>query len=160
MKKIALAILMVGPLTPAMASPYFRIAKFGNLHPVAGALLDVGDLKKSELAGLVPLVTHTPADGCMLPSIVCEDWTPFAVGGGMNAGYLTFEIAPLANVLPWMAAAALAAIPEKFDGARAIFKPAQDQQAVTFSAGPVWEYQERTNKGYFKLFTGLALHFQ
>lgn len=141
----------------AMAAPYFRLIDLAHPQPVGGALLDPTSLGNSEAAALLPLVTHSPQDGCLTPSIVCADWSPLAVGASMNAGQVTLNVAPIANVLPWMQTLALKVIPESWAGTRAVFR--KGDGGVTFSAGPVWQYRQSTNKGYFKVFTGLALHF-
>ena len=157
MKTLALLLVLA---SSAQASPYFRFIDLGHPQPVIGALVDPMNYKKTSASSLLPIFTHSPNDGCLLPSIVCEDWTPLALGAAVNEGNFTFDVAPLANVLPWMAAAGYALTPASWSGLRHIFAPAvQPALPVTFSAGPVWEYQERTNKGYFKIFTGLALHF-
>lgn len=155
MKK--LVMLMMFMPTFAAASPYFRLLDISHPQPVAGALLDVKDLNNTEGASLLPLITHSTKDGCILPSVVCEDWSPLAVGGSMIAGRLTLNVAPLVNVLPWVQAVALAVTPAKWQGIVNVLKPADS--SVTFSAGPVWQYRQDTNKGYFKIYTGLALHF-
>lgn len=156
MKKIILAVLLAPSF--AVAGPYFRLLDMSHPSPVAGALIDpMQDLKQTEAASLLPLITHSPKDGCLLPSIVCEDWTPLAVGGSMIAGHLTLDVAPLLNVLPWLQSAALALTPAKWQGVANILKPADS--SVTFSAGPVWQYRQDTNRGYLKIFTGMALHF-
>lgn len=156
MKKLLIIVLMLP--SAAIANPYFRLIDPHHLQPVVGALLAPEDLKHSSAASLLPLVTHSPNDGCMLPSIVCEDWTPLAVGASMNSGQITFDIAPLANVLPWMQRGAKSIVPASWTATRAMLEATPESQ-VSFSAGPVWEYRQATNKGYFRLFTGLALHF-
>lgn len=156
--KTILSLVILLAATRAQARPYFRPLDPSHPQPVAGALLDPSRLGDTSAASLLPLVTHSPADGCLLPTVVCEDWTPLAVGAAMNAGKLTFDVAPLANVLPWMQSAALAIIPAKYDAARRFFAPGPSGP-VTFSAGPVWEYSQRDDRGRFKVFTGLALHF-
>lgn len=158
MKKLLLWLGILGLPGVAMANPYFRPVDIGHPQPVIGAMVDPFGIKNSEAASLLPLITHSPKDGCLLPGVVCEDWTPLAVGASMNAGKITLNIAPLANVLPWVQALALAVTPEKWGGLISALSPAPGS-VVTFSAGPVWQYQQATNKGYFKVFTGLALHF-
>jgi hypothetical protein len=152
------ALICFGSL--AHAAPYFRPLDIRHPQPVAGALIDPRNLGQSEVASLLPLLTHSPKDGCLMPSIVCEDWTPLAVGASINAGQVTFAAGPLANVLPWMQRAGLAIVPERWTWARSVLDYGGDEtDAVTFSAGPVWQYKQATNKGYFRIFTGLALHF-
>lgn len=158
--KTLLAALLLAASMPAQAAPYFRLVNLAHPDPVAGALVAPEDLKNSAAASLLPIFTHSPVDGCLLPSIVCEEWTPLAVGASMNSGRLTLDVAPLANVLPWVQQGALALLPASWAGVRAVFTPTPPlSQPVTFSAGPVWEYQQATNKGYFRVFTGVALHW-
>ncbi len=135
----------------AHATPYFRVIDAAHPQPVIGALIAPDEFGQTEAASLLPLVTHSPKDGCLLPSIVCENWTPLAVGASMNAGKATLAVAPLFNVMPWVQSAVESAAPNTI---RFIQDP-----AVEISAGPVWEYKQLTNKGYFRVFTGLALHF-
>lgn len=161
MKKMLTAALVLMPKI-ALASmlglyPYFRPLDIYHPQPIGGALVDVEDVQKSEGTILLPLLTHSPKDGCMLPSIVCEDWTPLAIGASVFAGKWTVTGGPVFNVLPIVQIAALAVIPNSWAGMRGIV--GSSIPTVTFSAGPNLEYKEITNKGYFKIFTGVALHF-
>jgi hypothetical protein len=155
MRYIALLLLSVAP---ASAAPYFRPLDFSHPQPIVGALIDPTNLGQSSAASLLPIFTHSPKDGCLLPNIVCEDWTPLALGASMNAGKVTFDVAPLANVLPWMQNGLNAVVPDSWTATRKLLASNPDQ-SVTFSAGPVWEYSQLRNKGALKLFSGLALHF-
>mgnify|MGYP001446273435 CR=1 FL=1 len=137
--------------------PYFRPLDVHHLQPIAGALIDVKDIQNTEMTGLVPLLTHSPMDGCMLPSIVCEDWTPLAVGFSANAGSWTLAAGPVFNILPIMQVAALAVTPYSLPGIRKVLGSSSPN--VTFSAGPNAEYKSATGKVYGKVFTGVALHF-
>ncbi len=164
MKKILLGLMLLAAQT--QASPYFRFYGWDNQahslsaealshpQPVAGALIDPKDLGQTRTAALLPIITHSPNDGCLFPSIVCEDWTPLAVGASINAGKATFDAAALFNIFPWMVSGAKVVAPAKF---QPLINSAPS--AVTFSAGPVWEYRQSDNKGYFFVFTGVALHF-
>ena len=151
---LALALLFVA--TSAQANPYFRPNNLFD-HPISvqGALL-APDLKDSEGAVLYPIFTHSPKDGQILP--FGEDWSPIAIGGALNAGKITFDVAPLFNVLPWMQTGLLACLPASWASVRSIVAPTPGSP-VTFSIGPTWEYQELTNKGLYKTFTGLALQW-
>ena len=153
------ALLLALVIAPVSAAPYFRPIDFAHPQPIVGALVDPTDLGQSSAASLLPIFTHSPKDGCQLPSIVCEDWTPLAIGAAINAGKVTFDVAPLANVLPWMANAGRAIIASGWTSLRSILNYNSLGDPITFSAGPVWEYSQLRNKGSFKLFTGLALHF-
>ncbi len=156
---LLIAAVFVSCAPKASALPYFRPLDIAHPQPVVGALLAPENIGNTEAASLLPLITHSPKDGCLLPSIVCEDWTPLAIGASINAGNITFDVAPLANVLPWMQSAGKALIPSGWTGLRSIVDYDQTGDAISFSAGPVWEYKQLTNKGYFRIFTGLALHF-
>lgn len=157
MNKLLIAAALLAA-SAAQAAPYFRPIDFAHPQPIAGALIDPTNLGQTSGAALLPLITHSPKDGCLLPSIVCEDWTPLAVGASLNAGKLTFDVAPLANVVPWMQNAAGAVVPDSWVVVRKLLSSNPDS-SVTFSSGPVWEYSQLRNKGYFKVFSGLALHF-
>lgn len=151
----ALALIAIG--ATSYATPYFRPLNVVHPMPIVGALLDPKDLGQTSAASLLPLITHSKNDGCLLPNIICEDWTPLAVGVSINAGRITLDVGPLGNVVPWLVALVDAAKPE---GATNLLNGLRNTgQPVTISAGPVWEYRQITNKGYFRLFTGLALHF-
>lgn len=156
MKRITLALMLLASV--ASATPYFRLIDPSHPQPVVGALVDPVHLGNTSAASLLPLVTHSPKDGCILPSIVCESWSPLAVGGSMNAGKLTFDVGPIANVMPWAQSAALAVVPAKWQSLVKVLSPSADQ-SVTFSAGPMFEYSQANNHGYFKIFTGLQLSF-
>jgi hypothetical protein len=158
MKYWLLGIALICFATSANATPYFRLLDISHPQPVLGALIDPSAPGNTEAASLIPILTHSPKDGCLLPSVVCEEWTPLALGASMNAGKITLDVAPLANVLPWFQKAAIAVTPAKWQGLIGVLSPSQDK-SVTFSAGPVWQYRQLTNKGYFRVFTGLALHF-
>lgn len=158
MKTSLLLAAALALATAADAAPYFRPLDFSHPAPVAGVLLAPEAPGQSSGAALLPIFTHSPKDGCLLPSIVCEDWSPLAVGASANAGKMTFDVAPIANVLPWVQSAAAAAVPSDWQGVQRILASSPDH-SVTFSAGPVWEYRQRDNKGYFRIFTGLALQF-
>lgn len=142
----------------ASASPYFRLIDLNHPQPVLGALVAPEELGNTEATSLLPLITHSTKDGCFLPSLVCSDWSPLSIGASMNAGQLTFVAAPVGNVLPWIQRAALMATPSSWQNVINVLAPSKDQ-SVTFSAGPAWMFKQSTNKGYFRIFTGLALHF-
>ena len=154
--KFILSVILLA--SQAQATPYFRVFDYAHPKPVIGALLAPEALGNTEAASLLPLINHSPKDGCLLPSVVCEDWTPLAVGASMNAGKITLDVAPLANVLPWIMKGALAVAPAKWESLVAVLSPSKDP-SVVFSAGPVWQYSQLHNKGYFRIFAGLALQF-
>lgn len=160
MRNTLLLAALALAVSSAHAAPYFRVINPAHPEPVVGALIDPAHIDESEATSLLPIFTHSPADGCLLPSIVCEEWTPLAVGASINSGKVTFDVAPLANVLPWMQNGLAAVIPAGWAWAHKVLAAGGDNtDPITFSAGPVWEYSQLRNKGSFKIFTGLALHF-
>ncbi len=162
MKKypVAVFIAVFGFIAQAVyAVPYFRPFDFKHPQTIIGAAIDPKNLKDSRALNLYPALTHSPADGCLLPSIVCEDWTPIAIGGSINAGKLTVDVAPLANILPWMQAGLLKIVPASWNGIVGVLTPTPGSAPVTFAGGPMFEYRGSENKGYFMLVTALALKF-
>ncbi len=166
MKKVIVGLLLALAVK-VQANPYFRPLDFQHPVTIAGAAINPSNLHDSRGVVLVPVFTHSPADGCLLPSIVCEDWTPAAIGASMNAGKLTFDFAPMANVLPWMQSGLRSITPASWSSVNALLIPSapntnasgSQSGSVTFSAGPMWEYRQLNNKGYFLVVTALALHF-
>lgn len=144
MKPLFLLVLLA---LPAGASPYFRLIDPAHPHPVVGALVDPSDPGQSQATTLLPIVTHKPADGCLIPNL-CETWSPLAIGGAINAGKATFIVAPLFGLAPW------AQILAEKSGLTFLQNP-----AVSMSFGPAWEYSQAENKGYFRIYSGLSLNF-
>ena len=149
MKLLTLALMMLA--SAASATPYFTPNPvFTNpAHPITiqGALIDPLDLGGSRAAVLLPIFTAKAPGGV--------DWTPGAIGGSINAGKVTFDIAPLADVSPWVQSGLLAVVPASWAGVRSVL--ASHSGSVSFSGGPVWEYRQANNKGYLMVFSGLAL---
>lgn len=164
MKKIIALILLFAPRFAfanqlgILPDHYLRPIDLVHPIPIVGALLAPEDLKNSEAMSVFPIVYHSTRDGCLLPSIVCEDWAPIIAGLSMNAGKLTAVGGSMVNVLPWMQTGARALTPDRWTGLVNILTPTPNS-AVTFSAGVAIEYKQITNKGYLRIPTGLALHF-
>lgn len=161
MNKYTLACVFTLFTSTVSASPYFRPNPlFLGSAPitVAGAAIDPKTPKNSEGVVLLPLFTHSPKDGCAFPSISCVDWTPVAIGAALNAGKVTFDVAPLTNLLPWMQKGLLSLTPESWTGVTQVLTPTQSGP-ITFSAGPCWEYRQLSNKGYLMVVTALALNW-
>lgn len=135
--------------TPAAANPYFRLIDPAHPHPVLGALVDPSAPGETQATTLLPLITHKPTDGCLIPAL-CETWSPLAVGGAINAGKATFIVAPLFGLAPW----GQLLLEKIYPGLTFLKDP-----AVSMSFGPAWEYQQATNRGYFRIYSGLSLNF-
>jgi hypothetical protein len=84
----------------AQASPYFRLIDPSHPHKVVGAFLDPKDLGNTSAGTAIALVSHSVSDGCILPSIVCEDWAPALAGLSYNAGRFQFNVGPAVNLTP------------------------------------------------------------
>lgn len=101
MKKVSLALFAVVAMeTVGVASPYFRLMDPNHPYKVAGAYVDVETPGNTSAGTAVALVTHSVRDGCRLPSIVCEDWSPVMAGLSYNAGRFQFNVGPAANLTP------------------------------------------------------------
>lgn len=96
-----LFVLMVLSASNALANPYFRPLDVKDVHRVAGAFIDPRDLDNTSAGGAVALVTHSTTDGCLLPSVVCEDWSPLMAGGSVHGGRFEFDMGPAWNLTPF-----------------------------------------------------------
>lgn len=101
MKNTALAFFAVAILgTTAAASPYFRPIDPNHPYKVIGGYIDMDAPGNTSAGTAVALVTHGVKDGCLLPSVVCEDWSPAMAGFSYNAGRLQFNVGPAVNLTP------------------------------------------------------------
>lgn len=98
--KLAIALVCFG--SSAFANPYFRMAnpQNGQTKKFFGASIDPLSPGKSSAISELALITHSKADGCFLPSVVCEDWSPLAIGPSYNAGKFAVVFGPVANLAP------------------------------------------------------------
>lgn len=87
----------------AHASPYLRTPFTGGptVH-YEGVIIDPTAPGKTAAIFEVALITHDPKDGCLFPSIICEEWAPLANGLGINGGRVLWDLGPTVNVFPWM----------------------------------------------------------
>lgn len=101
MKHLLLAATLLCIVGEVQASPYFRLIDPGHVYRVAGAFIDPTDPGNTSVGSAVALVTHSVRDGqCLLPSVVCEDWSPLMVGLSVNSGRLRFDMGPAVNLTP------------------------------------------------------------
>ncbi len=100
MKYFALFLLLSLGGGAAKASPYFRLIDPARPQKVVGAFIDPLDLGDTSAGSAVALVTHATEDGCILPSVICEDWSPAVAGLSYNAGRFQFNIGPAMNMTP------------------------------------------------------------
>ena len=100
MKKMLMALVLVCLGVAAQARPYFRL--IDPLHPakVVGAFIDPVNPGNTSAGTAFALITHSPKDGCWLPSVGCVDWSPLMAGFSMNAGRAQFNVGPALNLTP------------------------------------------------------------
>jgi len=167
---LVLSALLMAWSCSAGATPYFRLMSHDaqGYHPQlnAGTFLDVADPTGGSTGGMsVSIITHSPKDGCLLPGIVCEDWSPLSIGWSLGAGKNLAGIGPVLNVMPWAKSFALMALntvaPGKAPNLRGLLAPVMDSQGLDLSMAisPLWAYGINTDKGYFRIFTGAAVKF-
>lgn len=99
MRKLIVAALLALPLS-AQAGPYFRLLDPARPHKVVGAFVDPTNLGATSAGTAVALITHSKNDGCFMPSVVCEDWSPLMSGLSYNAGRFQFNVGPAMNLTP------------------------------------------------------------
>lgn len=106
--RVLAAVLLA---SPAAALPYFRVLDASNLQKSAGVYIDPKDASNSSAGTAVALISHSVRDGgCLLPSIVCEDWSLLAAGFSVHAGRLDFNVGPSMNLTPLAKAGALSTL--------------------------------------------------
>ncbi|MBS3927815.1 MAG: hypothetical protein KGZ65_04405 [Sphingomonadales bacterium] len=159
-------MLMLAVALPAAANPYLRPIDLSRPHFIAGGYLDVEEVGSSEGGTAVALLTHSTEDGCGLPSIVCTDWTPLAVGGLFNGGSIKVAVGPVFNVAPIAKSLLLKGLQAvTAEGSFGNLKQSLGSVAlsgndVTVSMGPAWVLAPQDNfKGYFRVFVGGELRF-
>lgn len=96
---IAVVSALLLAAIPADAG-YFRLIDPARPHKVVGAFIDPTDLDATSAGTAVALVTHSTSDGCFMPSVICEDWSPLMAGLSYNAGRFQFNAGPALNLTP------------------------------------------------------------
>lgn len=101
MKFLITAFFVLSAITSS-ATPYFRtpFTPGEKIHKLSGAAINPTELKETSFVTEVALITHSTKDGCVMPSIVCEDWTPLAIGPSYNAGKFQVIFGPIVNLAP------------------------------------------------------------
>lgn len=173
--KLLIFALAFGPRA-AFAAPYFR--PIDPAAPQIGArlLLDPRAIKNSAGVSDIALVTHSTADGSIIPGawrgiIAPEDWTPLEIGGGGSfSGNGIIDAGASANIAPQLAGilakvgcsgAACLAI-------QSVMNSNYAKSGLGFSAGPAWAAQIVQNgtllpvdkwQGLFRLSVGASWKF-
>lgn len=105
-----LVALMIILAVQASAAPYFRVLDPNRTYKVTGAYIDPADAKQTEAGYATALVTHSTRDGCIFPSVVCEDWSPLMIGFSAKAGRFSLNAGPGWNLAPIFKAGLLYAL--------------------------------------------------
>jgi hypothetical protein len=154
------------PVAPKAQGPYFRPLDPLSPRLIAGAYLDAEDAGRSEAGTALALLTHSTEDGCLVPRLVCTDWTPLAAGVLSNGGKVKFAFGPAFNLAPVLKGLALKGLNavSKDDSFRNLKSTLGSQPITgpdaTISVGPAWVVAPTENfKGYFRVFLGGELRF-
>lgn len=163
-----IALLLASWCSVAKAEPYFRTVWINaSPKPGIGSLLEVKDLKKTDGALALPIITHSHKDGYVL--IPGEDWSLLTVGIGGTQGNISLAAGPAYNVLPVMQIGALGIMDylnptgDGFKPLRAFLSPASGAaNQVSISAGPQFVFKPWDGPhghGYLRIWTGAAYQF-
>ena len=149
-------------LLPSLAhASYFRPIDPSHPQLNAGAYVDVETPGNTAFGTAVALVTHAVRDGCALPTLICEDWTPLAAGFSVNGGRFLIGVGPSFNLAPVVKSAILASVDaftadNSYQGLKSSLGSVPiSGPDVTMSFGPSWVLSPTENwKGYFRIFAG------
>lgn len=163
-KMVVASWLAYLPMSMAQASPYFRLIDVSRPQVIAGAFYDPANGKGTQAGSAVALITHSPKDGCLLPAIVCEDWSPLIIGGTFTGPNKLFAIGPSFNLAPLVNGGLLALLNKVTNDGyanelKALLSSSSSQNlklslSVTYALAPGQNY-----KGYIKFFTGPSWQF-
>ncbi len=162
MNLLALIVALLAALAaPSKAAPYFRPLDLAHPHLSAGAYVDPVAPGQTSAGTSVALITHSVADGCEFPTVVCMDWTPLAAGFSVNGGRYLVGIGPSWNLAPVFKAFALKGLnmvtkPESYAGLKdSLGSVPIAGPDVTMSFGPAFVLSPQENwKGYCRIFAG------
>lgn len=164
MKTMIAALLLMPCL--AHAAPYFRLLDLAKPQISAGAFIDPTDPGNSSVGSMLTIVSHSTRDGCLLPSITCEDWVPLSVGFAEKNGKAIFAIGPSINLAPLAKSLLLRgfnAVTESgsYPGVKAsLWSESLDRQDISVSFGPALAVAPLESwKGYLRMFVGAAWRF-
>lgn len=163
--RYAIAILLL-VAADASATPYLRLLDLSKPQVSAGAFVDPSDPGNSSAGSMLALVTHSNRDGCLIPSITCEDWTPLAVGFATRSGKTVFALGPSVNLAPIVKASLLWVFNSTTDSGSysgvksALGSERLDRKDISVAFGPNLVLSPSENwKGYLRIFTGAAWKF-
>jgi hypothetical protein len=167
MKKVLLAVVLLGLTRMVNANPYFRFLRIddlGTYQPIGGSFVDPTGHSGPSDGGVMPLIYHSHQDGYLI--IPGEDWALLSIGGASGPRGKEVVISPfLFNIMQSAQYLGLKALTYVLPAAWAqnvktqLSAPVTSRVDLTSSVGPVWVYDPNSNKGYFRIFIGGALHF-
>jgi len=174
MTKLLLALALLLSCGKAHASPYFRLMDPAHIQKIAGAYVDPIEPGNTSVGTSIALITHSVKDGCIMPSVVCEAWSPLMAGLSVNAGRVKLNVGPAVNLTPLAKLGVLRALNlvTKDDSLVALkgllgSQPV-DGPDVSASFGPAWGLTPIEHgvilpvnawKGRLAIFAGAALTF-
>ena len=98
--KFLFALVLILAAVPSHAEPYFRLINPAHVHKVVGAYIDPINPGDTSVGSAFALVTHSTKDGCIMPSVICEDWSPLMAGLSVNGGRVKLNVGPAMNLSP------------------------------------------------------------
>ena len=171
--KCAIVVLLLA--TNAAAGPYFRLIDPEHVQRSAGAYVDPVNSGNTSAGTATALITHSVRDGgCLLPAVVCEDWSPLTVGFSVRAGHLDFNLGPVVNLTPLVKSGLLATLnvltrDEVLSGVKsALGSESLDKSTPSIAFGPNLGVAPIQNggvlsplkwQGKFRIFAGAAWAF-
>ena len=163
MKRLLVCLSLLA--STANASPYFRLLDLSRPQINAGYFMDPN--KGTGTGGaMLAVVTHSPKDGCLLPSITCESWTPLAIGGSFLGSERFLAIGPSVNLAPIVKAGLRYALNAATRGdsytnlKELLSEPENAEHDLSAAFGPQFVLApDQRWKGYFRLFVGGAWSF-
>lgn len=161
--RLWLFLLFLAP--SAHAKPYFRLLDLSAPKVSVGASFGVDG--SAEAQSVLAVITHSTEDGCLLPTVVCEDWALLGIGIGAKAGKASLGLGPSVNVAPVAKALLLRGVnaitkEDSYPSLKGALEPAPSGVPdVTAAIGPQWVVVPSQNwKGYYQTFVGAAWKFR
>lgn len=150
----------------AIASPYFRLINTKEPQISAGAFIDPENPGNSSAGTMLALITHSTRDGCALPTVICEDYTPLAIGFATKSGRTIFAFGPSLNLAPLVKSGLFWFVTkvtkeENYQGVKdSLSSENLDRKDISLSFGPALAFSPIDNwKGFFRIFSGAAWRF-
>lgn len=159
----------------AQANPYFRLIDPAHVQKVAGAYIDPETPGDTAYGTSIALITHSTKDGCLFPTVVCEDWSPLMVGPSYSAGRFQANLGPAFNMAPLAKAGLLGALSyvtndDQLAGVKSALSSVPIQGAeLSFSFGPALQVAPVQHgvlvplnqwQGKLRIFAGASLEFK